>query len=67
MSKSDFELEFGVESDDRCPKAEDGKHKPNIHTLTLTVDGGQAYVDVTCSICGRSGCVCKFDPDEVTW
>jgi hypothetical protein len=67
MSKSDLELEFGCESDDLCPKAADGKHQPDPKTLTVEHDGDEAYIDVSCGLCGRSGCVGKFDSEEVAW
>lgn len=67
MSKSDIELEFGVESDDVCKEAKDGKHVPDPATVTVQHDGEDVYIDVNCSLCGRSGCAAKLDPNEVAW
>ena len=44
------------ENEDICPKSEDGIHIPDWNSLSITHDG-EAYVDVNCSACGRSGCV----------
>ena len=67
MSKSDLELEFGCESDDYCQVAPDGKHEPNLQTLHIEYDGDDAYIDLNCKHCGRSGCAGKFAPAEVAW
>lgn len=44
-----------LDEDDVCPKT--GKlHSPDWSTLHVEHDG-EAYVDVNCKDCGRSGCV----------
>lgn len=43
------------------------EHEPDTRTLHVDHDGDQAYVDVSCRKCGASGCVAKFDPDDVDW
>jgi hypothetical protein len=50
-----------------CPKTRNHKHRPDPATLHIDHDGGDAYVDVNCKECGRSGCVGKFDPEKVDW
>jgi len=50
-----------------CPVAKDGKHVPDQATLTVTHDSEHAFIDVNCSLCGRSGCVLRFDPTKVDW
>ena len=51
-----------------CPAApKTHKHKPDINTLAVTRDGDRAYIDISCANCGRSGCVAKFDPEQVDW
>lgn len=45
----------------KCPKNNDGPHEPDPNSLTVQHDGSDAYVDVNCKHCGRSGCVAKLD------
>ena len=52
-NRHQFEQRFGIE--DRCPK-NDGGHEPDWTTTHVECDG-DAYVDVNCKHCGRSGCV----------
>ena len=54
---------------DACPESSDGKHEPNWKTLQINDDGIEIYLDVSCTNCGRSGCVHSFKREsaEVDW
>lgn len=57
-----------VDNDENfCPKTADGKHVPNVQTLHIEYDGEDAYFDLNCKHCGRSGCAGKFDPAKIDW
>lgn len=46
--------------DDRCKKgrvADGFGHKVDFYSILVTYDGDEAYVDVNCIQCGRSGCL----------
>jgi len=57
-----------MHDDDICPEAKDGKHRPDWSTVTTEYDG-EWYVDVTCKLCGRSGCVGKAETlaEDICW
>jgi hypothetical protein len=47
-----------IDSDeDVCPGNKQGTHVPDWRSLTIEWDGDEAYIDVCCANCGRSGCV----------
>ena len=48
-----FEQEFGTE--ESCPQ-NDGGHEPDWTSAHVEFDG-DAYIDVNCKHCGRSGCI----------
>ena len=54
-----------------CPKSPDGPeapHSPDWNTITVDFDGGEAYIDVSCQFCGRSGCLGTDSLRErITW
>lgn len=56
-----------LENGSHCPIGKNGKHKPDINTLSVNHDGDDAYIDVNCGLCGRSGCIGKFDEEQVNW
>jgi hypothetical protein len=56
-----------LEDPNHCPTTRNHKHRPDPATLHVNHDGDDAYVDVNCKACGRSGCVGKFDPEKVDW
>jgi hypothetical protein len=45
------------DENDKCSQSETGTHHPDWNTVIIDHDGGEAYVDVNCVYCGRSGCV----------
>lgn len=70
MSQNDTErwaAGIPAEQGDTCPDSPDGKHSPDFYSLHIEYDGGEAYIDVNCQHCGRSGCAGKFTPSEVNW
>lgn len=50
-----------------CQESEDGQHKTDINTFHLERDGKGIYLDVNCKFCGQSGCVDKFNAEEIVW
>lgn len=52
---------------DVCEETKSGKHKADTSSFHLERDGDAVYLDVNCLHCGLSGCVGKFDANEVTW
>jgi hypothetical protein len=50
-----------------CQESEDGKHEADPGTFHLERDRNKVYLDVNCRNCGQSGCVGKFDAEEVLW
>ena len=57
-------------TEDFCPKGDPetgNRHVPDWDTLHVESEGGQWYVDVSCIHCGRSGCVCKAEPEDIDW
>ena len=62
-------MEDEMEDDDICPKSDDGEHEPDWSTVFVDHDGGQAYIDVNCKLCGRSGCVGseKTLTEDISW
>ena len=44
-------------TEDTCPEAPHGGHEPDLSSITLSSDGGEFYLDVSCVHCGRSGCL----------
>lgn len=50
-----------------CQGREDGQHEADPSTFHLERDGDGVYLDVNCLHCGQSGCVGRFDADEVIW
>jgi len=67
MDKAALEIDFGAESDDSCLKSADGKHHPDINSLSIQADGDEFYIDINCGSCGRSGCCGKYDASQVAW
>lgn len=57
--------QFGTET--HCLRSPTGEHVPDEDTIHLEPDGGDWYVDVNCVHCGRSGCIAKFDAEDVDW
>lgn len=57
------------EDDDRCPDSPTQTHEPDWSSCSVTHDGGEAYIDVNCKLCGRSGCVgtSKNLIDGINW
>ena len=55
--------------DDYCPETEDHNHVPDWESVHVDSDGGEYYIDVTCSACGRSGCLgtAKTLADNISW
>ena len=45
-----------VIDEDSCPDSPDGKYEPNWNTISRECDV-ESYIDVSCTHCGRSGCV----------
>lgn len=66
MGPEDESKEFGTE--EKCPNNEAG-HEPDWKSVSVEMDGEQAYVDVACMHCGRSGCVgsVKFLLENLSW
>jgi len=49
---------------------EDGEpHIPDWSTVTVDHDGDDTYIDVSCSKCGRSGCIGKASTleEDISW
>lgn len=43
-------------------------HKPDMASVSITVDEFDVFVDVNCAKCGKSGCFGKFErTDPVDW
>ena len=43
---------------------ESGRHVPDWQTVVVDFDGDTSYLDITCSVCGLSGCIGKADEIE---
>jgi hypothetical protein len=56
-----------VVDEDICPKT-GVVHTPDWSTVTVTHDG-EAYIDVNCVNCGRSGCIgsAKTLTEGISW
>lgn len=54
-AKKDYD-DQSAPDEDRCSESPLGRHIPDWSTVSATYDGGEAYVDVNCMYCGRSGC-----------
>lgn len=65
LHRDGFEQEFGTE--ESCPQ-HDGGHAPDWTSVHVEFDGN-AYVDVACKHCGRSGCVGPEEKltSEISW
>jgi len=57
-----------VVDEDICPKSSSGVHTPDWNSVTVTHDG-EAYLDVNCVDCGRSGCIgsAKTLEEGISW
>ena len=55
-------------TEDDCPKNATG-HEPDWHSASLTIDGGETYLDLACRHCGRSGCLGTISElaDNLQW
>lgn len=40
-----------------CSNSENNRHIPDWSTITVTFDGGEYYIDISCKECGASGCI----------
>ena len=40
-----------------CTQTEDGNHVPDWQSLSVDHSNEIVYIDVSCLLCGRSGCV----------
>jgi hypothetical protein len=59
---------FNDPEEDVCPQADGQRHKPDFKTLQIQYDGDEAYIDVNCEHCGRSGCLAVVPRDEeICW
>lgn len=58
-----------IDTDAVCPNTPDGKHVPDWSTVTVEHDGDEDYIDVSCSKCGRSGCIGSAASliSEISW
>ena len=45
-----------IDPDDLCPVTQQ-RHQPDWKSTSVEHDGGETYIDVSCTDCGRSGCV----------
>ena len=50
-----------------CKESPNSKHFPDPSTFHLERDGDGVYLDVNCKWCARSGCVGRFERDEIDW
>jgi hypothetical protein len=54
-------LSFGsaldLSDEDTCPETKNGKHVPDWNSITISQDGDELYIDISCEECGQSGCV----------
>lgn len=59
---------YGLSSDDICEKT-GRRHIPDWSSVSIEYDGDEAYVDVACEQCGRSGCVGVVDliENNISW
>ena len=57
-----------IDASDKCQASPTGRHEPDWSTVIIDYDG-EAYVDVSCIHCGRSGCVgsAKTLADDICW
>jgi hypothetical protein len=46
-----------------CPNTKTHIHIPDKRSLRID----DAFVNVDCSACGRTGCAGKFDPEKIDW
>lgn len=60
-------IEQESETDESCPQ-DDGGHEPDWTSAHVEFDG-EAYLDVNCKHCGRSGCIGseKSLTEQISW
>jgi hypothetical protein len=48
---------YRKQDENDCRTAPGRQHEPDLASVQVTHDGGEAYIDVSCKHCGRSGCI----------